>query len=100
MNIESVSSMPEYIHNFISNHKEKLKEIYAEGMNQYNEGMLVFQCSEKNNKMEVIFMNSLLIYDKLMTQEKYQELQQTISTNKQVLYVIDEDISSVFLLYV
>ena len=54
--IQNVDSAPDYIHKFIHMNMEQLCKIYDEGM--YNnpdleKGILCFQCSEKENKMDV-----------------------------------------------
>jgi len=100
MNIQSVSSAPEYISNFINNNTQVLINIYNEGINQYNNGMLVFNCSEENNKMDVVFMNESMIYDKLMNKENYNEFIKQIPADKKVLYIKDNDINSIFLIYI
>lgn len=99
MNIQPSKSMPDYIAQFINNNQPQLLDIYTEGINQYNEGMMVLYCSEKENKMDVVFMDTSMIYDKLMNKETYDEFKIQIN-NKQTLYVIDKDISATFIIYV
>ena len=79
MSIQTIDSAPDYIMKFIHGNMEQLCKIYDEGM--YNnpdldKGIMVFQCSEKENKMDVQFMNdemmceilekeSVIIYKKI-----------------------------------
>ena len=53
MNVQNVSSLPEYIDNFIQFNKNKLMEIYNEGINMHNSGLLYFQCDKDNNNVDV-----------------------------------------------
>ena len=58
--IQNVDSAPDYIMKFIHMNMEQLCKIYDEGMynnSQLDKGIMVFQCSEKENKMDVQFMN-------------------------------------------
>ena len=63
--IQNVDSAPDYIMKFIHNNMEQLCKIYDEGLNnnpELDKGIMVFQCSEENNKMDVQFTN-----DEMMT---------------------------------
>ena len=67
--IQNVDSAPHYIMKFIHNNMEQLCKIYDEGM--YNnpdldKGVMVFQCSEKENKMDVQFMNDEMMCEILV----------------------------------
>ena len=61
--------------------------------------MMYFKCSEKNNKMEVMFIDNSVIHDKLMSETKYKELKASIPKDKTMLYITDEDINSTFIIY-
>ena len=70
-------------------------KIYEEGM--YNnpdldKGILVFHCSEKENKMDVQFMNETMIYE-MMSQESWINLKES-KGEKQLLFVKDIDLES------
>ena len=58
--IQQINSCPEYITKFIQGNMEQLCKIYDEGMNnnpELDKGVLIFKCSEENNKMDVQFAN-------------------------------------------
>ena len=42
MNVQNISSLPDYIDNFIQFNKNKLIEIYNEGLNVHNSGLLYY----------------------------------------------------------
>lgn len=100
MNIQNISSAPDYIHQFINNNMEQLNNIYEEGMNLNNFGLLVFQCSEKENKMDVQFKNNEMMLD-LLNEESWENLKLTIENSKKRLFLVrDIDINSIFLIYI
>ena len=73
-NVKQVSSAPEYIMKFINQNLTKLNEIYDEGLQEFKEGMLGFKCSEKENKMDVFFMNEEMILQ-MIQKESWKNLQ-------------------------
>ena len=100
--IQNVDSAPDYIHKFIHMNMEQLFKIYDEGM--YNnpdldKGILCFQCSEKENKMDVQFMNDQMMCEILQV-ESWTNLKNNIPENKKLFFVKDEGLNSVFLIYV
>ena len=92
-----ISSAPEYISKFINHNFTKLIEIYDEGINEFNTGVLSFKCSEKENKMDVFFMNEEKILINLQ-KESWDNLNK--STDKKIFMVNDLDKNSIFLIYV
>tara|TARA_B100001287_G_C22360901_1_gene379702 strand:- start:117 stop:422 length:306 start_codon:yes stop_codon:yes gene_type:complete len=100
MDIKNISSAPDYIHQFINNNMEQLNNIYEEGMNLNNFGILVFQCSEKENKMDVQFKNNEMMLD-LLNKEYWENLKLTIENSKKRLFLVrDIDLNSIFLIYI
>ena len=97
MQIQNISSAPEYISKFINHNFTKLIEIYDEGINEFNTGVLSFKCSEKENKMDVFFMNEEKILINLQ-KESWDNLNK--STDKKIFMVNDLDKNSIFLIYV
>ena len=99
MSIQNISSAPEYINQFIQGNLEQLNKIYDEGMKCNPCGVLAFQCSEKENKMDVQFMN-----DEMMTQilqkDSVIQLKSTIEENKKLLFIRDMDLNSIFLIQI
>ena len=58
--VQQINSCPDYISKFIQLNMEQLCKIYDEGMSlnpDLEKGILCFLCSEKENKMNVQFMN-------------------------------------------
>lgn len=56
MKVQNISSMPDYIEQFINFNRDKLFEIYGEGLNRENDGFLYFECSQENNNVDVLFL--------------------------------------------
>ena len=56
MNIQNVSSMPDYIERFIDFNRDKLLEIYDEGLNREKDGFLYFECKQDENQVNVLFL--------------------------------------------
>ena len=96
MNIQNINSAPEYINKFIQGNLEQLNNIYDEGMKCNPCGVLGFQCSEKENKMDVQFMNETMIYE-MISQESWINLTES-KGDKQLFFVKDIDLNSVFLI--
>ena len=94
--IQQVSSAPDYIMNFIHTNMEQLDKIYQEGISVYNIGILALQCSEKDNKMDVQFMNEEMMCE-MITKESWDNLQE--SKGKSRCFVVkDIDLNSIFLI--
>ena len=97
MNVQNVSSAPQYITNFISGNHEQLNKIYEEGLVGNPEGILGCKCSEKDNRMDVQFMNEEMILE-MITKESWEPYKNTIPEGKKLMYIIDLDIDSIFLI--
>jgi hypothetical protein len=100
MSIQNVDSAPDYIMKFIHSNMEQLCTIYSEGL--YNnpgldKGIIVFQCSEKENKMDVQFMNDEMMCE-ILEKESVMNLKNNIQENKKLFFIQDLDINSVFLI--
>jgi len=98
-NIQSVSSCPDYINVFIKHNYEKLMEIYGQGYEEFKEGCLGLLCNEKDNKMDVMFMNVSTITN-MLTSDSWENLKLSIPEGKKLFFVKDEGIGAVFLLYI
>ena len=98
MQIQNISSAPEYISKFINHNFTKLIEIYDEGINEFNTGVLSFKCSEKENKMDVFFMNEELILQ-MLQKESWEQLKNNLN-DKRLFFINDLDKSSIFLVYI
>ena len=98
MDIKNTSSAPVYIERFLQNNKSKLDEIYDAGLQENNGiGCLGLKCSEKENKMDVFFMNEELLLQQLQ-KESWENLKASI-VGKKLYMVNDLDLNSIFLVY-
>lgn len=102
MSIQNVDSAPDYIMKFIHGNMEQLCKIYEEGL--YNnpgleKGIMVFQCSQETNKMDVQFMNDDMMCE-ILEKESVQNLKNNIGENKKLFFIQDLDLNSVFLIQV
>ena len=100
--IQNVDSAPDYIMKFIHNNMEQLCKIYDEGM--YNnpdldKGIMVFQCSQENNKMDVQFMNDEMMCE-ILQKESVMNLKNNIQKDKKLFFIKDLDLNAVFLIQV
>ena len=98
MNIQNISSLPDFIDKFIKFNHDKLIEIYDEGIKEFNVGVLSFKCSENENKMDVFFMNEEQILTNLQ-KESWENLKNSLNDRK-LFMVNDLDKNSIFLIYV
>ena len=87
MNVQNVSSLPEYIDNFIQFNKNKLIEIYNDGLNIHNSGLLYFQCDKDNNTVDVFFVEPSKIIE-MMSQESWEQIK--INSGDKKLFIIKE----------
>lgn len=102
MSIQNVDSAPDYIMKFIHSNMEQLCKIYDEGL--YNnprleKGIMVFQCSQENNKMDVQFMNDEMMCE-ILEKESVQNLKNNIAEDKKLFFIQDLDLNSVFLIQI
>jgi len=101
-NIIQTDSCPDYINKFIHGNMEQLQTIYDEGMYQnpdLEKGILYFQCSEKDNKMDVQFMNDEMMSELIQT-ESLENLKKSIQENKKLFVIHDININSIFLVQI
>jgi hypothetical protein len=97
--IQTVQSTPPYISSFINGNIEQLNKIYDEGIQMFGCGILGFQCSQENNKMDVQFMNEQHICE-TMQSDSWARLKTSIPSEKRLFMVMDQDLNSVFLVYI
>jgi hypothetical protein len=100
--IQNVDSAPDYIMKFIHMNMEQLCKIYDEGMYSnpdLDKGIMVFQCSDKENKMNVQFMNDEMMCE-ILQKESVMNLKNNIQKDKKLFFIQDLDINSVFLIQV
>ena len=87
MNVQNISSLPEYINKFIEFNKNKLIEIYNDGLNIHNSGLLYFQCDKDNNTVDVFFVEPSKIIE-MMSQESWEQIK--INSGDKKLFIIKE----------
>ena len=100
--IQNINSCPEYISKFIHLNVEQLYKIYDEGMNlnpELEKGILCFLCSEKENKMNVQFMNDEMMSE-ILEKDSLMNLKNSIQENKKLLFIRDIDLNSIFLIQI
>ena len=78
---------------------EQLSKIYKEGLDQNPNGILACKCSEKENRMDVQFMNEQMILE-MITKESWEPLKSSIPEDKKLMFIQDIDLNSIFLIYV
>jgi hypothetical protein len=88
MIIQNISSLPDYIDKFIKFNMDKLLEIYNEGINMYDTGLLFFQCNKNENKVDVFFLEPNRILE-MITQESWEQLK--IDSGDKKLFLIKEE---------
>lgn len=99
MSIQHINSAPGYITKFISGNIEQLAKIYKEGLEHNPNGILACKCSEKENRMDVQFMNEQMILE-MITKESWEPLKSSIPEDKKLMFIQDIDLNSIFLIYV
>ena len=95
MNIQNITSLPEYIDNFIKFNKEKLLEIYEREINLKKEGFLYFKCNQEENNVDVFFLETDNIL-KMMNKETWEQLK--TNRGEQKLFFI-QDSRNTFIIY-
>ena len=102
MSIQNVDSAPDYIMKFIHMNMEQLCNIYDEGLNNNPDvvkGIMVFQCSQEKNKMDVQFYNDEMMCE-ILEKESVMNLKNNIAENKKLFFIQDLDLNSIFLIQV
>ena len=87
MNVQNISSLPEYINKFIEFNKNKLIEIYNDGLNMHNRGLLYFQCDKDNNTVDVFFLEPGKIIE-MFSQESWEQMKINFGDKK--IFLIKE----------
>lgn len=95
--VQNVSSAPPYISDFIGKNMDKLLEIYDNGLKENGEGALRMVCSQKENKMDVMFFNEENL-QLMITKESWNDLKNSRG-DKKLLICQDCDLNSIFLIF-
>jgi hypothetical protein len=96
MSIRNIDSAPEYITKFIQGNMENLTKIYEEGLNKLDEGILVCKCSEKDNRIDIQFMNDDM-FGGIITKESWIPYKESLPKDKKFMFIQDLDLKCVFL---
>ena len=98
-NINSINLLENFLdeRNYEYQSYNDIIEIYDNGISENKIGVLYFKCSEKENKMEVYFLNEEQILLNLQ-KDSWENLKN--STDKKIFLVNDNDINSIFILYI
>jgi hypothetical protein len=102
MNVQNIDAAPSYIMKFIHGNMEQLINIYDEGMYnnpELDRGILVFQCSENNNTMDVQFMNDEMM-EGIISKENIINIKNNSQPDKKIFFVQDLDLGCIFLLQI
>ena len=97
--IQCVNSCPEYIKLFINNNLKDIKQIYDRNHSkeENSNGILIFQCSEKENTMNIQYANDSYMKE-IITQESLDNIKSSIPSGKILLFIQDLGINSIFLI--
>ena len=95
--IQNIESTPPYIGSFLKTNMKQLSDIHDENIKEQGIGCLGFKCSQKENKMDVFFMNEEMMLKQLQ-KESWEQLKQTID-GKRLFLVNDLDIHPIFVVY-
>lgn len=94
MNIQNISSLPDFIDKFIKFNQDKLLEIYDESLKIHNTGLLYFQCDKERNNVDVMFLYEDKIIE-MMGKESWEMLKKEVGDKK--IFLIKES-SNMFIL--
>ena len=95
MNIQNVDSCPEYISKFLKDNMEQLINIYDAGSSNFGDGGLGLNCSLKENKMDVFYMDLDLL--KKTVGDVWESIKRE---EKKIFLVNDSDGYGNFLIYI
>ncbi len=87
MNIQNISSLPDFIDKFIKFNQDKLIDIYDESIKIHNTGLLYFQCDKERNNVDVMFLYEDKIIE-MMGKESWEMLKNDAGDKK--IFLIKE----------
>ena len=102
MSIKNIDAAPDYIMKFIHGNMKQLCNIYDEGMFNnpgLEKGIMFFQCSQNNNKMDVQFMNDEMM-ENILNKDNIRNIKNNSEKDKKILLIQDLDLECLFLLQV
>jgi hypothetical protein len=89
MNVQNISSLPDFIDKFIKFNHDKLIEIYDGGIEEYKEGLLYFQCDKEKNNVDVFFLYREKVIE--MISEESWEMLKADALDKKVFLIKESD---------
>ena len=99
--IITVNSVPPYIDNFLIKNNLKLEEIYDEGIETNKKGCLLLTCSQKENKMDVSFLN-INDMDHIINVGSWESI--ISNSNGKKIYIVKDDFednkNQLFIIYI
>jgi len=95
--IQNASSTPPHITDFMNKNMVKLMEIYETGISQEKFGCLGLKCSQKENNIDVFFMNRVML-SSMLQKESLEQLEESME-NKKLFLIQELDMNSIFLVY-
>ena len=96
MNVQNISSLPDFIDKFIKFNHDKCIEIYDESIKNHNTGLLYFQCDKIKNNVDVMFLYDDKIIE-MMGKESWEMLKNDTGDKK--IFLIKES-SNIYILKV
>ncbi len=87
MNVQNISSLPDFIDKFIKFNQDKLIEIYDESIKIHNTGLLYFQCDKIKNNVDVMFLYEDKIIE-MMGEQSWEMLKKDAGDKK--IFLIKE----------
>lgn len=85
MNVQNISSLPEFIDEFIKFNHDKCIEIYDENIKIHNTGLLHFQCDKEKNNVDVMFLCEEKIIE--MMDEQSWEMLKNYAGDKKIFLI-------------
>ena len=87
MNVQNISSLPDFIDKFIKFNHDKLIEIYDGGIEVHKEGLLYFQCDKEKNNVDVFFLFREKVVE-MISEESWEMLKKDAGDKK--IFLIKE----------
>ena len=94
-----MEKIPDYVHEFIREKKDKLNEIYEGRKSVDGPGYLHIKINVKENKIDVIYIDEML-KRQMLTKEFCENVETNNKEDKKIYLVEDINLNSLFILYI
>jgi hypothetical protein len=94
-----MENIPDYVHEFIRERKDKLNEIYEGRKSVDGSGYLHIKINVKENKIDVIYIDEIL-KRQMLTKEFCENIETNNKEDKKIYLVEDLKLNSLFILYI